>query len=504
MKKYCYFVSNEEHWFKVAEELYNKNIAKPVFWIGDDIHYKKARELFGDCVVPDLEFRHRIYNLNDIDYNGEFIEFFKSKNYSRAKDISIKMMDRLDIYGLFGRLDRETYFHYMVIWTLKNFNKSQPDVLICSEAPHDHVKYIVYEISLFLKIPCYKFNNWNLAPLMFLQNMETDEIIKKKANINFGNFDKILNTRIKYFVDGLLNKNKIHELSYMKDLKNKTRFFPKIFFFITKQKSVPSWESNFTSILKDIKHNIGMLLKSKYNPINPYKIGLISRILIQKTRIRNLKNGLQEIQQEVKLNNKYIYFPLHFEPERTTNPDGGFFQDQFLALSHLRKLVPDHIDIIVKEHPTQFYLSGRGVKGRSPLIYNLFKNIKRVKISNTNSSSLALIKKAEFIATITGSVAIEAAIIGKPALTFGSAWFKGCPNVIPWSDQITYDQIVKSKIKPKEEIISYLIQHKDKHSIIGFTNGTFRKIHKDYVSKNFEYLQNRSVFKLLESLINDI
>ena len=67
MKKYIYFVTNQEHWFNVAKKLYNNKIAEPVLWLGDDVHYNKAKNLFGDSVIMDLEHRHRNFNLIDID-----------------------------------------------------------------------------------------------------------------------------------------------------------------------------------------------------------------------------------------------------------------------------------------------------------------------------------------------------------------------------------------------------------------------------------------------------
>ena len=69
------------------------------------------------------------------------------------------------------------------------------------------------------------------------------------------------------------------------------------------------------------------------------------------------------------MNCEFVYFALHFEPERTTNPDGGFFHDQFLAIIHLRKILPEDVNIFVKEHPSQFKVIDRGLKGRSPLFY---------------------------------------------------------------------------------------------------------------------------------------
>ena len=68
-----------------------------------------------------------------------------------------------------------------------------------------------------------------------------------------------------------------------------------------------------------------------------------------------------------------LYFALMHEPERTTNPDGGDFHEQLLAILKIRDITPKDIDIYVKEHPSQFYLEERGAKGRSPLFYNLLK-----------------------------------------------------------------------------------------------------------------------------------
>ena len=62
-------------------------------------------------------------------------------------------------------------------------------------------------------------------------------------------------------------------------------------------------------------------------------------------RKKNLYKAFTKHSIKVDLNCEYLYFPLHFEPERTPNPDGGFFHDQLVALIMLRKLVPQNIFI---------------------------------------------------------------------------------------------------------------------------------------------------------------
>ena len=75
MIKYIYFNTNEKHWFNVAYKLYKEKIAEPVLWLGDDVHYKKAYNIFGENVVQSLDMVHRPYEIKDIEYNGENQKF---------------------------------------------------------------------------------------------------------------------------------------------------------------------------------------------------------------------------------------------------------------------------------------------------------------------------------------------------------------------------------------------------------------------------------------------
>ena len=84
----------------------------------------------------------------------------------------------------------------------------------------------------------------------------------------------------------------------------------------------------------------------------------------------------------------------------------------------------------------------RGSRGRSPLFYNLIKNIKGVKLIDVKHDSLDLIKRSLFTVTITGSVAIEASILGKKSLVFGKPWYKGCPNTFIWNENLDFKTFI--------------------------------------------------------------
>jgi len=483
------------HWFDIPLHLFNKKIAKPVLWLGDDCHYENAKKVFGSDVVRMNTFVHRPYEINEINYDGKLIDFFFSENYSRAKDICLKMMDRLDLYASFGRLDRESYFNKLVIWSLNKIDKSKPDFLVAAEAPHDHAKYVILEICKFCRIPTYKFNNWNLGPILQLENMVTGEIIRPNKSIKTDldiKLDIKLDKKIIAYVDEINDKKENFEMWYMTKYRKDSQIINPFLKILSKD-----WKTNYI----EIRHNTWMFLKGKYNPINPYRLNFLTRSWIQYFRSKNL---LKNYKKNIKLfsyKRNYVYFPLHYEPERTTNPDGGFFHDQFIALCNLRKLVPDDIEILVKEHESQF-LFIKGSRGRSPLIYNLINNLKNVKLINASESSLKLINRSLFVATITGTAALESAILGKISITFGSTYYDGCPNIIKWSNKLKFNAINEYNIGNVSSIKTFLLEKKEKYTIIGCQNGSHYRSNISLIDDDFKLCQKKQTIELLKKVID--
>lgn len=181
---------------------------------------------------------------------------------------------------------------------------------------------------------------------------------------------------------------------------------------------------------------------------------------------------------------KYVYYPLHYEHERTTNPDGGDFQDQFLVLQKLRRIVPTEIQIVVKEHPSQFFFKERGSRGRSPLFYNNVNNIKNLKIISTDENTIRLILNAELVATVTGTVALESSILGKKALYFGNPWYRGLPNTFDIRDNLTYSKMMNQPMVSVEGVKTFLERLFLEHSIPVYINYS----QKEYFKKEYDPL----------------
>jgi len=124
--------------------------------------------------------------------------------------------------------------------------------------------------------------------------------------------------------------------------------------------------------------------------------------------------------EEVDINEKFIYFPLQYQPEMTTASFGHRFSDQLLAIEQLADLCPDDYFIYVKENPKQTGMV------RGPMFFHRLRRIQKVKILPSYANTHLLTDKSEFIATITGTVGWEAICKGKKALVFGYPWYVVC------------------------------------------------------------------------------
>lgn len=145
----------------------------------------------------------------------------------------------------------------------------------------------------------------------------------------------------------------------------------------------------------------------------------------------NLKSEYSKLTKAPDYSRKYVYFPLHFQPERTTSPQGGVYVDQILAIETIAAALPEGWELYIKEHPSQWRLRGklRYSSARYRGYYGRIAGIKGVRLVPIETDSFSLTEKAQAVAVITGTVGWEALLSGKRPLVFGRPWFRDCPGV---------------------------------------------------------------------------
>ena len=120
----------------------------------------------------------------------------------------------------------------------------------------------------------------------------------------------------------------------------------------------------------------------------------------------------------------YIYFAMHYQPEATSLPlGGGEYADQRIPIEILSECIPKDWKVLVKKHP------GQNIQCANIQSYRWLAELRNVVIVSENVNSHELMKRAEFVATLTGTVAMEALFLRKKAIVFGYSELVWAPNV---------------------------------------------------------------------------
>lgn len=151
------------------------------------------------------------------------------------------------------------------------------------------------------------------------------------------------------------------------------------------------------------------------------------------------------------LNESFVvsYF-LHYQPERTTLPEGGIFVDQLSAIRLLRSLLPNNYVLLVKEHPTTLnYTADKNF--RSISYYKEILSLPNVKLISAFSDTQALIEKSRIVATVTGSVGLEALVKKKNVIYFGRSLLPYNVGAHNYKDTLSLKVFIDSIVSSKKD-----------------------------------------------------
>ena len=109
----------------------------------------------------------------------------------------------------------------------------------------------------------------------------------------------------------------------------------------------------------------------------------------------------------------YVFFALTSEPEATLLMQAPYFADQVWVAKMVAQSLPLNFKLYVKDHPQ---MPGY----RDSNFYKEIKKFPNIKLIDTKTDSMELIKNSKLVVTITGTVGFEALFFKKPVITFGS------------------------------------------------------------------------------------
>jgi hypothetical protein len=198
---------------------------------------------------------------------------------------------------------------------------------------------------------------------------------------------------------------------------------------------------------------------SGHNPNHGFFSRLLKVLLVRSLQ-QNLRKNALCLGGDVDLSKPYAILALHYEPERTSMPEGLPIDFQGDALARARALLPDKTTLVVKEHYSQQSAAKRGFAGRTPLFYDLVKSFPNTVFAKTTVALSSIVGGAECVVTLTGTIAVEAVLRGVPVGYFGTPWWEGLPGTTRITEGIKYEDLVRVALPSEDQVFAFL---KDLH-----------------------------------------
>lgn len=150
---------------------------------------------------------------------------------------------------------------------------------------------------------------------------------------------------------------------------------------------------------------------------------------------------------------RVVVFFASFQPEATTTPDAGYYNDSKMVIAELLK---KGYVVFYKEHPVTFCYSISGSVNMSAVYKDIsfYENLRRsgVRLLSTTLDNRSILATGCRIVTCTGTIGLQGALNGCPVLLLGRAWYGFPPGT--FSDLETFSNAVGEN--DPSRIVKYL------------------------------------------------
>jgi capsule polysaccharide export protein KpsC/LpsZ len=121
-------------------------------------------------------------------------------------------------------------------------------------------------------------------------------------------------------------------------------------------------------------------------------------------------------------NERFLLFPLHYQPEASTLVLGYFYDDQLSVIENIAKALPIGTYLYVKEHRIGFGL-------RRNAYYRRIRSYPNVRLIGPYANTRRLVADCDGVVTISSTVGWEALCFGKPVFLMGETFYSNLPGV---------------------------------------------------------------------------
>jgi hypothetical protein len=490
------------------------NVAMRLKEKGVEILYWTGRKRFFDQIVKNKEIFPKTIFHNNLDAvraisaedlrNAEFDPPGKEliNEMLECESLTLTMMTRLDFRGQVPFLKKKhLYYKYLQYWN-GVIGKLKPDMIIFRSTPHASYNFVLYWLAKKYSIKTMMFDSTVfMDKLLVLKDFrelpeEFMELIRKSKDNKY-QITELPKDKQEYF-EQLANLKIDATPDYKKQIiaqiNDPVKVFPPIKKIIKNIKS-----GNFFPVLR---YHIKSALNLTNRPIftidetdkadyhNIYQLKKIRKVMDK------YKKEYKKAEQEVDFKRKYIYFPLHYQPECNTSPVGEHFADQILTVKILSSALPQGWIIYVKENTAQWnYRNAQANSFRYSGYYWELANIKSVSLVSPDVSSFDLAAQSQAVATISGTAGWESLVRGKPVLFFGHPWYQHCEGALSVGNsndcRRAIEKIINGYKPDTQKILNYLI---------ALDKSTIRASHVEYLERASGVPREESIKVITEAV----
>ena len=339
----------------------------------------------------------------------------------------------------------------------KVLDEVNPDFLIIKTTDF-HRNYLLTEICRAKKIKILMLTAARLANTASISSQsdkidhELDKKIEDKIKINS------FNEMREYFKNRSKSKQKAIQSAGM-DYPNYKKIFPAINWItkIVDSKFGESYDHYGVTRLKAIFHYFSYSIK-----------GRMRKKFIDKN-----------FNRKINLDKKFLFFPLHVQPERNVDIDAPFYSDQIETITNIAKALPVDCKLFVKEHPAMRFRHWREIKEYKELIA-----LPNIELIHPSVSSKEMLENCKMVITINGTTGLEAALYEKPAIVFTDTIYQSLPSVHRLKSLEELPEAIRESLKKEvnisdvNEFINLLERNSFNFDIDGHYNEILKKFHR--------------------------
>lgn len=452
---------------------------RPVMWIGDEIHNSFVEQSFPDCDLldwPGLLGGKEPDTMSSAEFEV-LSQYWLSKEFEAVREGLLEEFNRYMSPKHFRSIDREVFLRQIHLDVMAGIVKNKPQFFLASETPHNPVFLATYYLVRWLNMPTLFFQptptiSPTLLPKSGLDNVFSAVSVSDlpERSVSRHLIADAVTTSINELASGNSTLAQRDE-----------------------RRRLEAGRANAPSLIRRairwLRRTLEASLtwwKGRSDGYIAAEAGLADALDYHRARLHDAHDGLP-LAPAAKA---FALFAMHYQPEKTSVPEGGIRSFQFENFVRARKFLPDEISLVVKEHESQISGINPGHYGRPSGLYDLLVSLPKTEVLSAYADTKSLLKSSKLVFTLTGSIAIEAALQGIPVVYFGNPWWAGTPGTYSYWGLNPSEPLDSLAPAPQGKVQKHLRSVIENQTVIGLGTPSSEEFWSRHYALGADFMQD--------------